>query len=36
MNCAEVPLRRETYLKIFTEEKPYHAWELRQSDQQPT
>jgi hypothetical protein len=32
MRYAEVPLRRETYLKIFTEDKPYHAWELRQPD----
>jgi hypothetical protein len=33
---GDPPLRRETYLKIFTEEKPYHAWELRQPHQPPT
>ena len=29
-HSAEPLLRKETYLKIFTENKPYHAWELRQ------
>jgi hypothetical protein len=28
--AAEPLLRKETYLRIFTEDKPYHAWELRQ------
>jgi hypothetical protein len=27
--AAEPLLRRETYLKIFTEDKPYRIWELR-------
>jgi hypothetical protein len=27
---AEPLLRQETYLRIFTEDKPYHAWELQQ------
>src|SRR6266511_1910083 len=31
MNCAEVPLRKDTYLSIFTSPTPpYHTWELRQ------
>jgi hypothetical protein len=30
-HSAEPLLRKETYLRIFTEDKPYHAWELRQS-----
>jgi hypothetical protein len=29
-HSAEPLLRKETYLRIFTENKPYHAWELRQ------
>jgi hypothetical protein len=29
-HSAEPLLRKETYLKIFTEDKPYHDWELRQ------
>jgi hypothetical protein len=29
-HSAELLLRKETYLRIFTENKPYHAWELRQ------
>jgi len=34
-HAAEASLRKETYLRIFTEDKPYHAWELRQpSDQE--
>jgi hypothetical protein len=31
MNAPEVPLRKGTYLSIFTSPNPpYHAWELRQ------
>jgi hypothetical protein len=32
MNCAEVPLRKETYISIFTSPSnpPCHRWELRQ------
>jgi hypothetical protein len=29
-HSAEPLLRKETYLRIFTENKPYHQWELRQ------
>jgi hypothetical protein len=31
MNRTEPPLRRETYLRIFSEGKPYHGWEVRQA-----
>jgi hypothetical protein len=27
-HSAEPLLRKEMYLRIFTEDKPYHAWEL--------
>jgi hypothetical protein len=30
-HSAKPLLRRETYLKIFSENKPYHTWELRQA-----
>jgi hypothetical protein len=29
-HSAEPRLRKETYLKIFTGDRPYHGWELRQ------
>ena len=29
-HSAEPLLRKETYLRLFTEHKPYHQWELRQ------
>jgi hypothetical protein len=32
---TEPLLRQETYLKIFAENKPYHAWELRPSEPTP-
>jgi hypothetical protein len=31
-HCTEPLLRKETYLKIFTEDKPYHVWELRPNE----
>jgi hypothetical protein len=34
-HSAEPLLRKETYLRIFTEDKPYHAWELRPSEPTP-
>jgi hypothetical protein len=29
-HSAEPLLRKQTYQKIFSEDQPYHAWELRQ------
>jgi hypothetical protein len=28
--AAQSLLRKETYLRIFTDDKPYHTWELQQ------
>ena len=30
--AAQPLLRQETYLRIFTESKPYHAWQLRRPE----
>jgi hypothetical protein len=32
-HSTEPLLRKETYLRIFTDDKPYHAWELREASE---